>query len=90
MLYKPIVFFAIFTLLILYHRIFSPNRWTRLFIYLGIEVIFIVYTVTASIFVGFCVPQKGESWVLALLSSRCRDTIIMAYGQGIFNIVSDF
>lgn len=90
MLYGPTVFFAKFTLLMLYHRIFSPDRWTRLFIYFGIGVIFIVYTVTASIFVGLCVPRKGESWALALLSSRCRVTIVMAYVQGIFNIVSDF
>lgn len=34
-------------------------------------------------------PRKGESWALALLSSRCRDTIAMAYVQGIFNIDSE-
>lgn len=90
MLYGPTVFFAKFTLLMLYHRIFSPDRWTRLFIYFGIGVIFIVYTVTASMFLGLCVPRKGESWALALLSSRCRATIVIAYIQGIFNIVSDF
>lgn len=90
MLYGPTVFFAKLSLLLLYHRIFSPDRWTRLFIYFGIGVIFIVYTITASILVGLCIPRKGEGWALALRSSRCRDTMVMTYVQGIFNIVSDF
>ena len=90
MLYGPTVFFAKLSLLLLYLRIFSPDRWTRLFIYFGIGVIFIVYTVTASILVGLCIPRKGESWALGLLSSRCRDTMAMTYVQGIFNIISDF
>lgn len=89
MLYGPTVFFAKLSLLLLYLRIFSPDRWTRLLIYLGIGVIFIYYTVTASILVGLCIPRKGESWPRALLSSRCRDSMIMTYVQGIFNIVSD-
>lgn len=68
---------------------FSPDRWTRSFIYFGIGVIFIVYTVTSSITVGLCIPRKGERWALALPSSRCRDTMVTSYVQGIFNIVSD-
>ena len=90
MLYGPSVFFAKLSILLLYLRIFSPDRWTRLFIYLGIWVIFIYYMVTASIFVGLCSPRHGESWPVALLSSRCGETMVMTYVQGIFNIVSDF
>lgn len=90
MLYGPTVLFAKMSILLLYLRIFSPDRWTRLFIYLGIGVIFIYYTVTASVLVGLCIPRKGENWPRALLSSRCRDSMVITYVQGVFNIVSDF
>lgn len=90
MLYGPTVFFAKLSLFLLYLRIFSPDRWTRFLIYFGIGFTFVYYMVTAGILVGLCVPRKGESWPLALLSSRCHKALVMTYVQGIFNIVSDF
>lgn len=89
-LYGPVIFFAKAALLVLYLRLFSPNRLTRYLIYIGLVVKFAMYlttTITAGV---LCLPRPGESWLTALLSARCRKTLSMTYIQGIFNVVSDF
>lgn len=90
MIYGPTVFFAKLSLFLLYLRIFSPDRWTRLMIYLGAITCFICYMVTAVTMTALCIPRHEESWIIALLSSRCHKAITMTYVQGVFNIVSDF
>lgn len=90
MVYGPAVFFAKLSLFLLYLRIFSPDRWTRVMIYLGATACFVCYMATAVTMTALCVPRHGESWFIALLSSRCHKAITMTYVQGIFNIVSDF
>lgn len=90
MVYGPTVFFAKLSLFLLYLRIFSPDRRTRFFIYFGIACTFIVYMTTAITATALCAARKGESWPVALLSSRCSKAMAMTYIQGIFNVVSDF
>lgn len=90
MLYGPVIFFAKASLFLLYLRLFTPDRWTRKFIYLGLVITFAAYLATTVAFGGFCLPRPSESWAEALLSPRCGKATGMTYIQGIFNVVSDF
>jgi len=90
MLYGPAIFFAKLSLLLLYLRIFSPDRWTRYLIYLGIISSFALYLATSITFGALCLPRGSETWAAALYSARCKSTTNMTYIQGIFNVVSDF
>lgn len=87
--YGPTIFFAKLTLFLLYLRIFSCNRATKLAIYLGIVVNFFFYVAT-TIYLGItCVRRSGTTWAATIRSAQCQSTISMNYAQGGFSIASD-
>ena len=90
MLYGPAIFFAKLSLLMLYLRVFSPNKLTRSLIYLGVASTLAFYLATSVTFGVLCIPRPSETWLEADFSTRCRHSIVMTYIQGIFNVVSDF
>lgn len=64
--YGPTIWFAKLAHFLLYLRIFSCNRTTKIAIYLGIIISFIFH-ITITILVGVgCVPRPGSSWLATL------------------------
>ena len=88
--YGPIIFFTKLSLLLLYLRIFSPNRGVRYAIYFGMMANLVFYAVTTIIFGVLCVPRVGEGWLQTIQTTRCHKSFIMDYAQGIFGVISDF
>lgn len=90
MSYSVIIFFVKLSLFLLYLSIFSTDRRTKLFIYVGITAIFVAYTGTFIAFGIMCLPSPGETWQSAALATQCTDSQEVGYFQGAFNVVSDF
>lgn len=89
MSYGPIICFTKLSILLLYLRLFSPNRNIRYAIYFGIIANLIFYATTSIIFGALCLPRHGQPWLESAQTSRCRHTVIMSYPQGIFGVISD-
>lgn len=89
MSYCVTVFFTKLSLLILYLRIFSPDRNVRYAIYFGIIANAIVYAVSTVLFGAWCIPRHGQPWLESAETSRCRHSVVMDYSQGIFGVISD-
>lgn len=89
-IYGPAFFFIKLSILLLYLRIFSPQRAARSFIYAGIAVVFLYSLVVTTLFPVFCAPRKGEDWVSSYMSDRCKshtnDTFIASV---ILNFATD-
>lgn len=89
--YNPVIFFAKLSLFLLYLSAFAPSRKTRIFVYIGIASISVVYTGTAIGYGVLCIPKPGSSWFVTVLSSNCANkSIKLAYVMGSFGVVSDF
>ena len=90
MLSGPSTFCAKLSLFLLYYRLFAPHQWIRYLVYLGIGSSAATYTASTIMYGYLCLPRHGQSWTEAVLSSRChKQTIILGYVQGPFNILSD-
>lgn len=89
MSWGPTLCFTKLSLLLLYLRIFSPNRGTRYAIYLGIVVNVLFYAACTVIYGALCIPRHGRTWLETAQTARCRKTIHMDYPTGIFGVISD-
>ena len=90
LMYSVVALSAKLSLLLLYYNLFACHRWMRLLIYLGIGLIFVMYTASFGAFGYLCLPHRGEGWLEALLSSRChRQVILLAYVRGPLNLIGD-
>lgn len=87
--YGPTIWFAKLAHFLLYLRIFSCSRTTKIAIYLGIIVSFIFH-IALAIFVGVgCVPRPGSSWLATPRTNSCKSVGVLYYVQGIFGVLSD-
>ena len=90
LMYGPIAFCAKLSLFLLYYRLFSPRKWVRYLVYLGIGATALTYTVTTIVYGYLCLPRHGQGWIEAGLSSHCHKQFIMiAFVRGPFNLLSD-
>ena len=80
MLLGPTRFFAKTSLLVLFYRIFSPDKWFRYKLYGAF--IFIALTTLSSIpmYLAICLPDDGDSWAEA--AKKCTKTSIYTYIPG--------
>ena len=90
MSYGLTIFFAKLSLFLLYLRLFSPDRWMRVAIYVGIVTNLLVYMAISVAFGIMCLPRHGETWQTAPLSARCSRAPVLGYVNGTFNVLSDF
>ncbi len=72
--------FAKLAIFMLYFRLYSTHRRTRIAIYIGIIVICISYTAQILTYIILC--GAGHA-------ARCSDTIKMDYAGGVFATASD-
>ena len=89
MFYGPTIFFAKLALFLLYFRIFSCDRWTKIGIYLGIVSNLLFYAAAVTVFGVLGIRRSGESWLSNAETARYRKAYLMAYIQGSFGVVSD-
>ena len=81
------------SLLILYLRLFNPNRLTRYLIFGGMIACSLFYSITIIISAAFCVPDPSgpnddRAWLKQ--SKTCRPAVVkIAFAQGIFGTISD-
>ena len=72
-LWGPTMFFTKLSLLLLFYRIFAPDRITKYLVFLGIFYCFILYTSYLLLSFLLCqsviVPSCGHQWELFLLTS---------------------
>ena len=83
------MFFAKLALLLLYYRMFSPNRWTKIAIYLGITINGLFYLTSSTAILILCIPRRGEAFGLWTYEMRCSRARSIGDVQGIFGLVSD-
>jgi hypothetical protein len=77
------------SLFLLYLRIFSCNRATKIAIWAGIGISGLFYSATAIFFGVACVPRPHNTWLITALSPQCSSTKRMNYAHGSFGVVSD-
>ena len=90
MAYGPTICSTKLSLLLLYLRIFSPNRYVRYAIYIGMIANVIFYGTITVVFGVLCIPRPGFGWLQTVQTARCRRSIDMDYPTGIFGVISDF
>lgn len=87
--YNPVMFFAKLSLFLLYLHLFSLSK-IKIFVYVGIVSIFVVYT---GITIGWgviCLPQRGKGWMDVLFDQKCVVTSKkINYIVGSFGVISD-
>ncbi|KAI3326822.1 hypothetical protein HD806DRAFT_488300 [Xylariaceae sp. AK1471] len=84
-------------LLVLYLRVFSPDRSARIMIWAGITTIVVFYIVTIIINIRFCVPismttpvPDPQEWAKKLKASTCSQPVYnLNAAVGLFGVVSD-
>lgn len=88
--YNLTAFLTKLSLLLLYLRIFKPNKTTRYAVYLGVVVNFLFYLSTFIVMASFCIPRPHQSFLETIFGQRCQRANDLSYPQGIFGVVSDF
>lgn len=90
LLYGPTMFFIKASVLLLYGRVFSPDRRMRLSIYIGIGYLLITNGVSTIIFGALCAPRNGESYLLRYNSAQCVDNVTnLSLANGVCNLIAD-
>ena len=87
--YSVTMLFAKVALLLLYYRVFSLDRWTKIAIYFGITIICLFYIGSSVANFILCSPRRHESWTSTSFVERCDRAAVQADIQGIFGLVSD-
>ena len=88
--YCPAIFFAKLSILLLYLRLFAPNRPTKYLIYFGIISNFLWYTTVFVLIACSCIPRHSQTWIEGTTAPLCKDAAKRIYVQSIFNVISDF
>lgn len=78
------MFFTKLSLLLLYFRLFSPNRTMRWLIYFGIGFNFVLYTIYLFAYIFVC-PSTSKGYV------KCQDQLkVLSVSTSSFSLFSDF
>ncbi|KAI0456850.1 hypothetical protein F5B21DRAFT_113068 [Xylaria acuta] len=84
-------------LLVLYLRVFAPNRSARMMIWAGITTIVVFYIISIILNIRFCVPismttpvPDQDAWARKLEASNCSQPVYnLNAATGLFGVVSD-
>ena len=85
-IYSVTMLFAKAALFLLYYRIFSLDHWTKIAIYVGLSITFLLYITTGVANLALCTPRRNENWNS---NQRCRRAGVLDPVQGAFGLVSD-
>ncbi|KAL2751869.1 hypothetical protein ACRALDRAFT_1083809 [Sodiomyces alcalophilus JCM 7366] len=88
LLYGPMLFFAKASILILYHRMFRPERWFRVCLYITLAILFGAYWMTVPLCFNYCMPHNGAPWELSILEN-CNHLATPGLVQAAVNIAAD-
>ena len=88
-LYSLTMFFAKLALFLLYYRIFSLDRRTKIGVYFGISIVCLFYLATFIVQLVFCIPRHHESWTSTTYVKRCSRGEGLGDVHGVFGLASD-
>lgn len=84
------MFFIKASVLLLYRRVFSPDRQTRNLLYGGIAYLLITNGVSTILFGALCAPRNGESYLIRYNSPQCVDNVTnLGIANGVGNLIAD-
>lgn len=90
-LYGPTMFFIKASVLLLYRRVFSPDRWMRLFVYIGIGYLLITNGTSTILFGALCAPHNGESYLIGYNRPQCVKSVAnLSIANAACNLIADF
>ena len=89
LVYSLTMLFAKLALFLLYYRLFASDYWTKIAIYLGIIAICLFYIACSVIFLIWCLPRSGESWISPTFDARCAPITQVSNAHGWFGLLSD-
>lgn len=90
LLYGPTVFFIKVSILILYLRVFSPDRRMRILIYLGMGYTLLANSIVTILYGALCAPRKGQSFLTAYTRTQCANNIEdLTLAIKVVNLVGD-
>lgn len=90
MLYGPTMFFIKASVLLLYRKLFYPDRCMRIFVHIGIGYLLITNGVPTIIFGALCAPRNEESHLIRYRSPQCTDTILnLSTAIAVCNLIAD-
>lgn len=79
LLYAPAIFLAKLSVLLLYLEIFKVNKQARFTVAIGLTIITAQCLMTIIGNCILCVPEPGDSWLIASSTEKCRVTATL-YG----------
>lgn len=90
LLYGPTMFFIKASVLLLYRRVFSPDRRTKTLIYSGIAFLLVTNGVSTILFGALCAPRNGESYLIRYNSPQCVNNVTnLGIANGVCNLIAD-
>lgn len=90
LLYGPTMFFIKASVLLLYRKVFSPNRRMRFFVYIGIGYLLIANGTTTILFGALCTPRNEESYLIRYTSPPCVGKVgNLSIAMAACNLVAD-
>ena len=87
MLIGATLFFSKSSLLLLFYRIFSPDKWFRYKLYGAFVFIALTTLTSIPMYLAICLPGKGGSWSAA--ATKCGKTLVYSYVHGPTAVVFD-
>ena len=90
MLLGPTLFFAKGAILLLYLRIFTPNKRMKYSIWLGLAWDFLLYWSGIPIATLYGTPRIGQSWDVVATTETRANLTTFALVQGVLSVVLDF
>ncbi|MCJ1465350.1 hypothetical protein MMC07_003968 [Pseudocyphellaria aurata] len=90
LLYGPTIFFIKVSILILYLRVFAPDRRMRLLIYLGMGYTLLANSIVTILFGALCTPRKGQTYFQAYTRTQCVNNVDnLAIATSALNLFGD-
>ena len=87
-MYPPLTFIIKVSILLLYYRIFSPNRRVKLLIFSLVPLLFLFYTANMLVKVFLCIPRR-KIWDKSV-DGHCVDVHSLFLSSAVVNVISDF
>lgn len=90
MLYGPTMFFIKASVLLLYRKLFYPDRWMRVFVHIGIGYLLITNGVSTIIFGALYVPRNEENYLIRYRSPQYSDIFLnLSTAVAVCNLIAD-
>lgn len=91
MLYGPTMFFIKTSVLLLYRKLFYPDRWMRILVHIGIGYLLITNGVSTIIIGALYVPRNEESHLIKYRSPQYVNNILnLSTAVSVCNLIADW